>query len=144
MSQCMPHYFIDSPSMIKEADIKIEDEGDMTCGSDPSQPFNHMIKIIDVPKKKKTCANAVRERTRVHQLKQAFVELQNALPNVPAGTKLSKLDILILASNYISLLMSKLSDEDPGEHYNNLKEKGRLYPIKVNTFVIVSPFLLPI
>ena len=76
--------------------------------------------------------NAARERSRVHNLKQAFLELQKALPNVPPGTKLSKLDILLLATNYISHLMSKLSNGHLEEHLNRLKDKGTLHPIKVS------------
>ena len=76
-------------------------------------------------------SNAARERSRVQNLKQAFLELQKALPNVPSGTKLSKLDILLLATNYISHLMSKLSNGHLKEHLSRLKDKGALHPIKV-------------
>ena len=75
--------------------------------------------------------NAARERSRVQNLKQAFLELQKALPNVPSGTKLSKLDILLLATNYISHLMSKLSNGHLKEHLSRLKDTGALHPIKV-------------
>ena len=76
-------------------------------------------------------SNAARERSRVQNLKQAFLELQKALPNVPSGTKLSKLDILLLATNYISHLMSKLSNGHLKVHFSRLKDKGALHPIKV-------------
>ena len=76
-------------------------------------------------------SNAARERSRVQNLKQAFLELQKALPNVPSGTKLSKLDILLLATNYISHLMSKLSNGHLNEHLTRLQDTGILHPIKV-------------
>ena len=79
----------------------------------------------------KPSTNAARERSRVQNLKQAFLELQRALPNVPSGTKLSKLDILLLATNYISHLMSKLSNGHLKEHLSRLKDTGTLHPIKV-------------
>ena len=81
----------------------------------------------------KPSTNAARERSRVQNLKQAFLELQKALPNVPSGTKLSKLDILLLATNYISHLMSKLSNGHLKEHLSRLKDTGTLHPIKVST-----------
>ena len=83
-------------------------------------------------KSSKPSTNAARERSRVQNLKQAFLELQKALPNVPSGTKLSKLDILLLATNYISHLMSKLSNGHLNDHLSRLKDTGTLHPIKVS------------
>lgn len=54
-------------------------------------------------------ANAARERSRVKTLRTAFLELQQTLPSVPPDTKLSKLDVLVLATTYISHLMSLLN-----------------------------------
>ena len=56
--------------------------------------------------------NAERERSRVKTLRNAFTELQRALPAVPEDTKLSKLDVLILASSYIAHLTNALKRED--------------------------------
>lgn len=58
--------------------------------------------------------NAARERSRVRTLRQAFLALQAALPAVPAGTKLSKLDVLVLATSYIAHLTRTLGHELPG------------------------------
>ncbi|EPQ13094.1 Transcription factor 23 [Myotis brandtii] len=58
--------------------------------------------------------NAARERSRVRMLRQAFLALQAALPAVPAGTKLSKLDVLVLATSYIAHLTRTLGHELPG------------------------------
>ncbi|XP_040289271.1 transcription factor 24 [Bufo bufo] len=57
-------------------------------------------------------ANAARERTRVQTLRHAFLELQRTLPSVPPDTKLSKLDVLILATTYIAHLTRSLQEED--------------------------------
>ncbi|ELV13741.1 transcription factor 23 [Tupaia chinensis] len=58
--------------------------------------------------------NAARERSRVRTLRQAFLALQAALPAVPPDTKLSKLDVLVLASSYIAHLTRTLGHELPG------------------------------
>lgn len=55
--------------------------------------------------------NADRERNRVRNLRVAFQTLQSCLPAVPPDTKLSKLDILILATNYITQLTNMLVEE---------------------------------
>lgn len=56
-------------------------------------------------------ANAARERSRVQTLRTAFLELQRTLPSVPPDTKLSKLDVLILATTYIAHLTRTLWSE---------------------------------
>ncbi|XP_062933739.1 transcription factor 23 [Cynocephalus volans] len=58
--------------------------------------------------------NAARERSRVRTLRQAFLALQAALPAVPPDTKLSKLDVLVLATSYIAHLTRTLGHESPG------------------------------
>nr|XP_046919751.1 transcription factor 24-like [Dermatophagoides farinae] len=65
--------------------------------------------------------NAERERGRVRCLRNAFQTLQQCLPSVPPNTKLSKLDILILATNYIQILMQIL---DNNNHNNHVDEKN--------------------
>lgn len=57
--------------------------------------------------------NAARERTRVRSLRSAFQSLQRSLPAVPPDTKLSKLDVLVLASNYIAHLAQLLTENQP-------------------------------
>ncbi|XP_076869494.1 transcription factor 24 [Brachyhypopomus gauderio] len=83
-------------------------------------------------------ANAARERSRVQTLRHAFLELQRTLPSVPPDTKLSKLDVLILATTYIAHLTRTLQEEgmDEGdstkqsEALNSLKGDGYLHPVK--------------
>ncbi|XP_077185434.1 transcription factor 23 [Paroedura picta] len=57
--------------------------------------------------------NAARERSRVRTLHQAFLALQAALPTVPPDTKLSKLDVLLLATSYIAHLSRTLEQGPP-------------------------------
>ncbi|XP_072539650.1 transcription factor 23 isoform X2 [Salminus brasiliensis] len=75
--------------------------------------------------------NAARERSRVRNLRQAFQSLQAALPSVPPDTKLSKLDVLVLATNYIAHLTETL---DQGgrlcEHPALQRAEGYLHPVK--------------
>ncbi|KAE8598932.1 hypothetical protein XENTR_v10016995 [Xenopus tropicalis] len=64
-------------------------------------------------------ANAARERNRVQTLRHAFLELQRTLPSVPPDTKLSKLDVLILATTYIAHLTRSLQEEDESSSANH-------------------------
>ncbi|XP_029935179.1 transcription factor 24 [Myripristis murdjan] len=83
-------------------------------------------------------ANAARERSRVQTLRHAFLELQRTLPSVPPDTKLSKLDVLILATTYIAHLTRTLQEEgmEEGEStkqteaLHSLKGEGYLHPVK--------------
>ncbi|KAK1172754.1 transcription factor 24-like [Acipenser oxyrinchus oxyrinchus] len=83
-------------------------------------------------------ANAARERSRVQTLRHAFLELQRTLPSVPPDTKLSKLDVLILATTYIAHLTRTLQEEgmEDGEGtrhadvLHSLKGDGYLHPVK--------------
>jgi hypothetical protein len=83
-----------------------------------------------------TAKNAERERSRVKSLRNAFQCLQSCLPSVPPNTKLSKLDILILATNYISHLTKLLSGDEESELAANTTfdcDLKFLHPIKVRT-----------
>eukprot|EP00066_Takifugu_rubripes_P016971 XP_011606237.1 PREDICTED: LOW QUALITY PROTEIN: transcription factor 24 [Takifugu rubripes] len=83
-------------------------------------------------------ANAARERSRVQTLRTAFLELQRTLPSVPPDTKLSKLDVLILATTYIAHLTRTLQEEGAeegestkqAEALHSLKGDGYLHPVK--------------
>uniref|UniRef100_A0A8C6TK66 Transcription factor 24 n=1 Tax=Neogobius melanostomus TaxID=47308 RepID=A0A8C6TK66_9GOBI len=85
-------------------------------------------------------ANAARERSRVQTLRTAFLELQRTLPSVPPDTKLSKLDVLILATTYIAHLTRTLQEEGAeegegtkqAEALHSLKGDGYLHPVKVS------------
>ncbi|TWW68366.1 transcription factor 24-like [Takifugu flavidus] len=75
--------------------------------------------------------NAARERSRVRNLRQAFLSLQAALPSVPADTKLSKLDVLLLAADYIAHLTHTLQQEGVlAEDTITSRPGGNLHPVK--------------
>ncbi|XP_048209561.1 transcription factor 23 isoform X2 [Perognathus longimembris pacificus] len=75
--------------------------------------------------------NAARERSRVRTLRQAFLALQAALPAVPPDTKLSKLDVLVLATSYIAHLTRTLGQELPGPSWPPfLRGLRYLHPLK--------------
>ncbi|XP_029792191.1 transcription factor 23 [Suricata suricatta] len=75
--------------------------------------------------------NAARERSRVRMLRQAFLALQATLPAVPPGTKLSKLDVLVLATSYIAHLTRTLGRELPGPTWPPfLRGLHYLHPLK--------------
>ncbi|XP_019305012.2 transcription factor 23 [Panthera pardus] len=75
--------------------------------------------------------NAARERSRVRTLRQAFLALQAALPAVPPDTKLSKLDVLVLAASYIAHLTRTLGRELPGPAWPPfLRGLRYLHPLK--------------
>lgn len=56
-------------------------------------------------------ANALRERVRAQNMKRAYLNLQKTLPQVPPDTKLPRLNILLLAIDYISHLRCVLHNE---------------------------------
>lgn len=65
---------------------------------------------IDSPKHPQRNAANARERARMRILSKAFCTLKTKLPYVPSDTKLSKLDTLRLATNYIAYLRAVLMD----------------------------------
>ena len=75
--------------------------------------------------------NAARERSRVKTLRTAFLDLQRTLPAVPPDTKLSKLDVLVLATTYIAHLMSALHDDGDISHI--FAANGCMHPVKVSS-----------
>ncbi|XP_044864817.1 transcription factor 23 isoform X2 [Mauremys mutica] len=75
--------------------------------------------------------NAARERSRVRTLRQAFLALQAALPSVPPDTKLSKLDVLVLATSYIAHLTHTLHQgQPPPEAAPLARAPSFLHPMK--------------
>lgn len=64
------------------------------------------VRVVRVVKRRNT-ANK-KERRRTMSINNAFSELRDCIPNVPADTKLSKIKTLRLATSYISYLMAVL------------------------------------
>lgn len=66
---------------------------------------------------------------------------QAALPSVPPDTKLSKLDVLVLATNYIAYLTETLDQGGTlAEHTLPSRPGGYLHPVKVrsNRFLLTD------
>ena len=81
-------------------------------------------------------ANALRERVRAQNMKRAYLNLQKTLPQVPPDTKLPRLNILLLAIDYISHLRCVLrSANQPERRYDNLQDKSGMF----RPFIEVSP-----
>lgn len=75
-------------------------------------------------------------------LRHAFLELQRTLPSVPPDTKLSKLDVLLLATTYIAHLTRSLQDDNeaPGDpRLGTLRGDGYLHPVKVSNTRVGTP-----
>lgn len=61
-----------------------------------------------------------KERRRTLSINNAFSNLRDCIPNVPADTKLSKIKTLRLATSYISYLMELLDDSAPSNSKRRL------------------------
>ncbi|XP_078073216.1 transcription factor 24 [Mustelus asterias] len=125
--------------------VRIEDSPGSSPSSDPDSLICPTRKHSELASRSKVvrtrgrpaAANAARERSRVQTLRHAFLELQKTLPSVPPDTKLSKLDVLILATTYIAHLTRTLEEsleEGEGrrsaELMHSLKVDGYLHPVK--------------
>uniref|UniRef100_A0A8C3I385 Transcription factor 23 n=1 Tax=Chrysemys picta bellii TaxID=8478 RepID=A0A8C3I385_CHRPI len=96
-------------------------------------PQGHASRALPRGSAGKLCPeNAARERSRVRTLRQAFLALQAALPSVPPDTKLSKLDVLVLATSYIAHLTHTLHQgQPPPEAAPLARAPNFLHPMKV-------------
>lgn len=74
-------------------------------------------------------ANA-RERARMRVLSSAFYRLKTIIPWVPHDTKLSKLDTLRLARNYISYLSATLDGQPVDEITNKMPHPQKMVIMK--------------
>lgn len=83
----------------------------------------------DSPVQRNT-ANA-RERARMRVLSSAFYKLKTIIPWVPHDTKLSKLDTLRLARNYIAYLSATLDGHPVNEITNKMP-----HPQKMVSFIV--------
>lgn len=85
------------------------------CG--PSTTYHELTAapLIRVVKRRNT-ANK-KERRRTQSINNAFADLRDCIPNVPADTKLSKIKTLRLATSYIGYLMGVLESDDCGDGF---------------------------
>ncbi|XP_014249915.1 heart- and neural crest derivatives-expressed protein 2-like isoform X1 [Cimex lectularius] len=78
---------------------------------DPDDP-HPVVRVV----KRRNTANR-KERRRTQSINNAFADLRDCIPAVPADTKLSKIKTLRLAISYISYLMGVLENEDSGDGF---------------------------
>lgn len=101
------------------------------CAREPKKWQGQLDRETQTLRSHHSPENAARERSRVRNLRQAFHSLQAALPSVPPDTKLSKLDVLVLATNYIAYLTETLDQEGAlAEHTLPSRPGGYLHPVK--------------
>ena len=81
-------------------------------------------------KKKKNAISTVRrtranerERNRMHNLNDAYEELRKVVPHYPADRKLSKIETLILAQNYILSLSDLLLQRTSAEYQQKINKE---------------------
>ncbi|XP_045482486.1 heart- and neural crest derivatives-expressed protein 2-like [Harmonia axyridis] len=83
--------------------------------------------------KRRTTANK-KERRRTQSINNAYADLRDCIPNVPADTKLSKIKTLRLATSYISYLTKALESDDPTIGFKaeltNLTKKTTNQPVQ--------------
>ncbi|XP_076059455.1 heart- and neural crest derivatives-expressed protein 2-like [Oratosquilla oratoria] len=88
--------------------------------------------------KRRSSANK-KERRRTLSINNAFAELRECIPNVPADTKLSKIKTLRLATSYIAYLMDVLrSDGEAAAAQTPEAFKAELPPRPRNNNVVQS------
>lgn len=92
---------------------EVRQQNDFASGSLQSDPLQHLRDGMIVRPKRRNTANK-KERRRTQSINNAFADLRDCIPNVPADTKLSKIKTLRLAASYIGYLMAVL-DSDEGE-----------------------------
>ncbi|XP_028844610.1 class A basic helix-loop-helix protein 15-like [Denticeps clupeoides] len=72
-----------------------------------------------------------RERQRMHKLNNAFQALREAVPHIRADKKLSKIETLTLAKNYIkaltTIILGMTSDPQRGSHAPRLLSRYQLH-----------------
>ncbi|KAK4871860.1 hypothetical protein RN001_015984 [Aquatica leii] len=78
-----------------------------------TDPVRHITTVPFVRVvKRRTTANK-KERRRTQSINNAYADLRDCIPNVPADTKLSKIKTLRLATSYISYLTAVLENDEP-------------------------------
>ena len=83
-----------------------------------------------------------RERTRMHSLNAALDQLRNILPNSNDDMKLTKIETLRLANNYIFALtetLKLLDNLDSGNAYN-VQEVNKMWSLPTNCLTTASSY----
>lgn len=87
-------------------------------------------------------ANALRERVRAQNMKRAYLKLQKTLPQVPPDTKLPRLNILLLAIDYISHLRDVLHNDTCAAEENTSPHKVEEKCGMFRPFIEVRPLFI--
>lgn len=103
------HYSTNS-SIDYTADVFLEDDNDL---SDSLCPLNNEENTV-FSEKRRLLVNS-RERDRMKRLNEAMDKLRKVVPHYPSRKKLSKMETLLMAQNYILALTSLLQQDDAGE-----------------------------
>lgn len=98
---------VTQPNQIAINDCKIKQESNSN-----NNLLNMIIAYDSEGRPIRNTANK-KERRRTLSINNAFSNLRDCIPNVPADTKLSKIKTLRLATSYISFLMELLDDSSP-------------------------------
>lgn len=136
MSVAVKHHLIssstDPPQSAPRSPASSPRTRTRTRGARGSREWDQSVSVLQsrTHRSQNSPENAARERSRVRNLRQAFHSLQAALPSVPPDTKLSKLDVLVLATNYIAFLTESLDQEGLSEHSLPSRAGGNLHPVK--------------
>ncbi|KAF6217186.1 hypothetical protein GE061_001540 [Apolygus lucorum] len=94
----------------------------------PQETAHPVIRVV----KRRNTANK-KERRRTQSINNAFADLRDRIPNVPADTKLSKIKTLRLATSYIGYLMDVLENDDCGDGFKaDLPSQPRRSPLYHN------------
>nr|AKG92784.1 hand [Leptinotarsa decemlineata] len=115
----------------------INAENDVSPHIHTSGPYVRVVKRRSTANKK--------ERRRTQSINNAYADLRDCIPNVPADTKLSKIKTLRLATSYISYLTRALESDDPAGGFKaelgTMSRKSNNNPVQVNNCSVgqVSP-----
>nr|SVF01466.1 Hand [Limnogonus franciscanus] len=116
-SQLQYHCIPQNQEIEESCDTSYYWTDDLGSWSGTPEGNQESLPIIKVVKRRNT-ANNKKERRRTRSINNAFADLRDCIPNVPADTKLSKIKTLRLATSYICYLMGVLETEDPGQGFN--------------------------
>ncbi|XP_012255713.1 heart- and neural crest derivatives-expressed protein 1-like [Athalia rosae] len=105
-------YTPSQPEAIRQHDFS-NAQGVLQSSDALHQHLHDVREGLVVRPKRRNTANK-KERRRTQSINNAFADLRDCIPNVPADTKLSKIKTLRLAASYIGYLMAVL-DSDEGE-----------------------------
>ncbi|XP_015522570.1 heart- and neural crest derivatives-expressed protein 2-like [Neodiprion lecontei] len=103
------HYGVGYHDQVVDGQIR---EDYAPCSTSAGQGSSFSLGNPVRPVKRRNTANK-KERRRTQSINNAFADLRDCIPNVPADTKLSKIKTLRLACSYIGYLTAVLDSDEP-------------------------------